>query len=1399
MAVNISLEGTIHTPIAELSENLEAPATRSIRAIVTLTWPFSSATGSVAFLLAEPDFRLRRSKGQVRVQFSGSSARHIAKAGIASGDEVTICLDGVEWIHDEAELSTPGRGIEYELKFTERLLLKFRQEDSAEIKLIDIDHPTPEPEATVRIPSPDRAPSPSPTTTSIYSRPGAINGNEWSSPAFIKRARTSYGSLFDNDYDPFAEEDGSIRGKGRKRTRLSSTWRYESRSPTPEAEEEEEEEVVEEEQEPKSRHVSPEPAKAWAPMITKEDTTTVESALEDAAESLADLSRLGTNGHMRMNGITRSKNPNEKQPEAEQSNVTGNAMPPPIQTRMDFRVELSSPSQTSALPPAPDSPRLRPISSDTLPLVSPLVPPRFHLFSDSLNRHSQLLGRDDLKVHTTSESLDSGNIAMQNPEQSTLEAPVNEEPEDLYGVSPSHHRDEHQLEENIGFGDSTVAFTDFDNLNEEQFISENQYGHWQTVTAASSHQDKDIIEEHRTLFDMERDEDDNQEKDGLSTFQHDGFHPLISSEQQVHHYPEPDDELHVPRFGTGWVHDHGSNSVAYPDLPDSDSMHPAQSLSLDPRSKLMSRSQSTQSEVVDLTDSDEEQGDIVLEDQTDEECYKGSVNDLGDEERYDPESPAQSPHFEKSGEGMEVDDVSEGSQEEEETEEDRFENDEHFRRYPDGESDEHEEEESYDEEDVEEDQEPPIEKGAPVFIDLLSSDDEEDKEPAPNHSADSPGPGQRPDYSEDEESELEEEYDEDENVPFSKRSEFASSPLKEVLQGSTKQNNAGSSGSEEDHGSIESFEHDEGEDASDADSEIVAHHEETALDEHPREDLAIQSPGPFKHSHEQNDSVEVRDVSPTVNENNFRTFISEVNNNLGLDLSEQKDDSSGKISSFQAPFSLLNQISNLDGANDDSRIEIMYPTLATDETAITNFGFAQSSQSMTASGALLEHENNLQILTPDDAQVSRSREPKVPFPSTTEELEHVTQERSTQMPIDPTLTTDVVPVAEPDELDQSGQVLLVTNEIEIERVSEKSELDGKADHVSEKLAESTIEVDVDMSIAGNIIEAIEVGGTSIVDDGSVLQAVETSKPQVEAEVKYIKEEPPAMVEDKMPLGEIDLQVPSVDEHLDSLEMTVEVSPRRSRRIRKSSSSIADPTENVSPRTPTGNRRKADPPASQANPAPIAFDDRRSPMEHDASIEMALSALDSPAKQHDLRKQPIVDLRLKLIRALRTELSEYTSLKVLRYHINKKLDILAIATTTPEAPQRAKGGPRHYQITFNVTDPSIAPSAVTEIQILRPYKDALPTVHTGDGILLRNFQVISLKDKGFGLRSEQAEASSWAVFKDDEDNVEVRGPPVEYGDAEKNYFSSLKLWFKSLDSVATAKLSRANVNKGKSSA
>jgi hypothetical protein len=121
-----SLEAATPIPIAQLKPDLSASSATCIKAIVTLIWPYSSSNSSLTVLLAEPDFRLRRTRGQVRVQFSGSSARAVSEAGIGSGDEVILSLDGVEWTKDESVDQTPGRSIEWGLKFTERLLLQVR-------------------------------------------------------------------------------------------------------------------------------------------------------------------------------------------------------------------------------------------------------------------------------------------------------------------------------------------------------------------------------------------------------------------------------------------------------------------------------------------------------------------------------------------------------------------------------------------------------------------------------------------------------------------------------------------------------------------------------------------------------------------------------------------------------------------------------------------------------------------------------------------------------------------------------------------------------------------------------------------------------------------------------------------------------------------------------------------------------------------------------------------------------------------------------------------------------------------------------------------------------------------------------------------------------------------------
>ncbi|KAI8623706.1 hypothetical protein F5Y19DRAFT_468336 [Xylariaceae sp. FL1651] len=173
-------------------------------------------------------------------------------------------------------------------------------------------------------------------------------------------------------------------------------------------------------------------------------------------------------------------------------------------------------------------------------------------------------------------------------------------------------------------------------------------------------------------------------------------------------------------------------------------------------------------------------------------------------------------------------------------------------------------------------------------------------------------------------------------------------------------------------------------------------------------------------------------------------------------------------------------------------------------------------------------------------------------------------------------------------------------------------------------------------------------------------------------------------------------------------------------------------------------------------------------------------------------------KLNLVRHLRDELSDCTSLKILRQHLTKSLDVIAVAMMQPPEPRRAKGGPREYMMSFTVTDHSIGPYAVAEVLIYRPHKDTLPVVKYGDIVLLRNFTVVSLTNKGFGLKTN--DASSWAVFDHEDQPAQIKGPPVEYGESETTYATYLREWFGLLDDKAKAKLERANqkfINTGKS--
>lgn len=118
------LSSAVPATIATLSPEL--PANSSTRGIVTITWPYSHVRASFAFILAEPDFRIRLNRGQVRVNFTGLAAAAVGNCGLESQDEVVLALDGATWrpANTSRRQSVSGADIDYQLTFSDEVALQ---------------------------------------------------------------------------------------------------------------------------------------------------------------------------------------------------------------------------------------------------------------------------------------------------------------------------------------------------------------------------------------------------------------------------------------------------------------------------------------------------------------------------------------------------------------------------------------------------------------------------------------------------------------------------------------------------------------------------------------------------------------------------------------------------------------------------------------------------------------------------------------------------------------------------------------------------------------------------------------------------------------------------------------------------------------------------------------------------------------------------------------------------------------------------------------------------------------------------------------------------------------------------------------------------------------------------
>lgn len=173
--------------------------------------------------------------------------------------------------------------------------------------------------------------------------------------------------------------------------------------------------------------------------------------------------------------------------------------------------------------------------------------------------------------------------------------------------------------------------------------------------------------------------------------------------------------------------------------------------------------------------------------------------------------------------------------------------------------------------------------------------------------------------------------------------------------------------------------------------------------------------------------------------------------------------------------------------------------------------------------------------------------------------------------------------------------------------------------------------------------------------------------------------------------------------------------------------------------------------------------------------------ETEAESADRLSKASLDAEPVLRTGVKTALSYYPPLSSLNEHFSQLIDIIAIAVDESTKPERAKSGPKDYHTTLRLVDPSLDPTAKsrTSAQIFRPDRQALPTTHRGDVVVLRNFKVQTAKHKWILLSTN---SSAWAVFSINLnaesvfDDITMSGPPIEYADGELAHLKKLAQWW-----------------------
>ena len=1521
-------------PIAQLSPNLPEQSSCMVEGEVTIVWPYSLVTKSIAFKLVEPDFRLRRDKGQIRIEFHGPAGKSVSDALIGGGDTVWLGLEGARWEKASPDLAARSDTVEWQAKFTHRLHLKLRRGETSEEVAVNVDVPESDDEPAIEIPrditppvvdgldgldgpstpcaaDSNGAPALSSAITSLPAKRLAsttFESDEYASPAFLKRARVSYGSLFEGGLDMLDEErTGSSRRK-RARFSMNSNWRYTSRTPSPEPSSASSPEPIEDEDaQPDQAQGLNHTADTQQQQPTTNQTDTVESTTFTQPPPKSPKTIPSTN-HDRH--VDASPLPNAL--------VADNA---PAKLEDSFRTEQekASADNTSYHPYTEFHPPVMAVES-----ANDFIGDFSHPHDLSTHLSSHALVAPDLPPAATSTATpldapreefsfeDSGyHVLAANDNQDGDFTTLHGEPHGVFPPVSSHNISDTHLPE---------PFASFE-ANQAEWTGVSQVSAYPPPPAHNSiHHTVEIIDSSSPPRppspDVEEDFEEQQHSDASGEQDVNERRSREDKEDRAldadrADYQVDEDESQEGSDVSGEDYDLRNYDVAKADDVVEPEEAPVPSPG-DPDEQVADLNPKSDEEEEDVSGSEREE---YLDEDAEEEAYSSGG------ENQDLEEDAE--NFEEDQEAGSYDE--DGYEEEYEEEEDEWEEEKRLSK--------------------------PTASQDPVFISLLSdSEDETEPPPATQQPQEKPKQEVVPANEEEAKSDIEmaqqasfdgHEDEEEEEDEYEDEYEDEEDDVDEDGDEQMQDANA--------HDTSLVNQLDDAEDTSPAETRIIQEgieqsvvpeddiHQSTgkvslpaAVDEAPQStetdhiksvdlvgeketDAAPESSLLDTSQHEANKDLEHEKEHIAATRENESTrnvqAVTERTNENAEKLASTMEDSSKVSSAPQVSGSSSTQdVDVVIGRNENSAAP-KHPQAGSLQLAAAGIDDNQTAAKSATQDYQTEHEitdipsrTTLQNAPEDFVEESQ--------PQTTESLakeakladedistrdfskETSKPESATTRPKSPTLTKPTIEPSHP--ISEKAATPVVD-----ESAGHHHSPGGSGPSLVEPLPSSPrMEQDMDISRDQSVpdvkkrkTEKLGHGATTsppptqpvlVVDvpsHGMVPSAGAEQLPTPNEVVREPEAEAPASARDSVSEDDYsfaaeqqimaesqeyestqarhDTEMPDSDHTKDdtSSVLPTQASPQHDKKAkgkperdilitvqslrswdhrRKSTSSDAPSDQ---PQDPSVSLARA--PASSAVSAShedgkphLTLHVTRS-MAHrsdDPSLDLARApgtptttkstqryttpdrSLETPALSQSLRSKtpdspadvlntPSVVgssagdehasmLKRKLTQELRDHLPDYLPLKSIRSYLSRTTDVMGVVTATPPQATRPKNGPRDYMLEVMLTDPSAAPSSVVVAQFFRPHQTSLPVVQPGDVVILRRFQIISLRKRGVGIRT--GDDSSWAVIEkgDEEMLPQIKGPPVELADAELTHAEGLRRWWGLLDVKARDKLDKA---------